>query len=182
MRIETVTERELPMIALEDFLQSSLREAWIASFTWYPAKRSGLHPKFSKSHKENPSGELFQVEVESVDCFRAGVDLEYFDEARPLFQNPGWLERKLKISENGADALVENMSPRELLEEWAYREAAFKALYPFNSGIVLSDFVRPAPHRLEVEAKNGKELLRFVFDIRGQWEGKWFLALARRSL
>lgn len=169
-------------IELDRFLQESMREAWISSFTWHPKKRSGLHPKFSKSHKEGPSGALFEIEVESMNSFRTGVDLEHLDPKRPIFQNPGWLERKLMIAENSAEHLIGNKSSEELLEEWAYREAAFKALYPFNNGTVLSHFERTGPHRLELTREIEGEHKRFVFDLRGQWKGNWFLALARRSL
>lgn len=167
-----------PKEALGDFLSASLSEAWLKSWTWQPIKRGILDPRYSKSHKENPEGELVQIEVESADSFRTGVDLEYFIPDRPLFQNPDWLERKMKIPES----TIRSLTKEELMEEWAYREAAFKALYPHNQGVVLSDFVRSGKHQLAIEKDIEGKSERFVFDLRGEWQGTWFLALARRSL
>ena len=167
-----------PQEAFSQFLSSSLQEAWVHSWTWQPIKRGSLNPRYSKSHKENSEGELIQIEVESADDFRTGIDLEFFMPNRPLFQNPDWLERKFKIPED----TIKSLTKEELLEEWAYREAAFKALYPFNKGVVLTDFVRTGKHQLAIDQDvDGKET-RFVFDLRGEWQDTWFMALARRSL
>ena len=163
-----------PSDKFNDFLSSSLQQSWIESFTWHPKQRPGLDPKFSKSHKETFDKVLHQIEVESTESFRTGVDLEFFDSSRPLFKNKDWLERKLKIPE----ATIKSLTSEKLLEEWCYREAAFKALYPFNAGVVLSDFVRENDHQLSIDREGEK----YVFDLLGEWGEPWFLAFARRSL
>ncbi len=156
------------------FLGSCLSESWLHSFTWHPLKRQGLDPKFSKSHKEAPDDAFFQIEVESPSDFRTGIDLEFYDASRPLFKNKDWLERRLKIPE----ATIKALSSEKLLEEWCFREAAFKALYPFNSGVVLSDFIRESDDQLSIEVAGQS----YVFDLKGDWKAPWFVALARRSL
>ncbi len=161
-----------PRTAFRDFLDESVAQGWIASWTWDPARRAGLDCAFSKSHKTEDSGQVYVIEVESAPQSRSGVDLEFFVPERPLFRHPGWLERRLKIPQ----ATVSALSPHQLLEEWCFREAAFKALYPHNAGVVLSDFERTGPQELRCRCGDSEH----VFQLRGAWRGSWFLALARR--
>ncbi|NCN39681.1 hypothetical protein GW916_00370 [bacterium] len=163
-----------PIEEFSSFFSMCLSESWVHSVTWAPKKRPSLDPKFSKSHKEAPDDAFFQVEVESPDDVRTGIDLEFYDASRPLFKNKDWLERRLKIPE----ATIKALSSEKLLEEWCYREAAFKALYPFNEGIVLSDFIRESEHQLSIEVKGQS----YIFDLKGEWKAPWFVALARRSI
>lgn len=162
-----------PDEAFTGFLNEMTRKGWIQSHSWHPFRRAGLDPAFSKSNKVDDKNVEWTVEIESPQGYRSGVDLEFFVEGRPLFQNKDWLERRLKIP----SAAVGALSSRELLEEWAYREAAFKALYPHNQGVVLSDFQRPSP--TEMLFQRGEEEFRFA--LVGEWKGPWFLALARRN-
>jgi len=155
------------------FLSEMTRKGWIKAHSWHPFHRSGLDPAFSKSNKNDDLGAEWQIEIESPQGFRSGIDLEYFVEGRPLFQNKDWLERRLKIP----SATIGALSATELLEEWAFREAAFKALYPHNDGVYLSDFQKIGPKEFVFQCEEEE----FRFALAGEWQGPWFMALARRN-
>ena len=162
-----------PDEAFTRYLNDLTRKGWISAYSWHPFRRSGLDPAFSKSNKTDDKGDVWQVEVESPQGYRSGIDLEFFVEGRPLFENKDWLERRLKIP----SATLGSLTARQLLEEWAYREAAFKALYPHNQGVVLSDFQRVT----DVEMLFQQDEEEYRFALCGQWQGPWFMALARRD-
>ncbi len=155
------------------FLNEMTRKGWIKAHSWHPFRRAGLDEAFSKTNKTDVTGGVWQVEVESPAGCRSGIDLEFYVEGRPLFQNKDWLERRLKIP----GATIGALSAHQLLEEWAFREAAFKALYPHNVGVVLSDFLRTGPAEMLFQ----RDEEEFRFDLKGDWQGPWFLALAKRS-
>jgi hypothetical protein len=155
------------------FLSEMTRKGWIKSHSWHPFRRAGLDAAFSKTNKTDEQGGIWQIEVESPVGCRSGIDLEFHVEGRPLFQNKDWLERRLKIP----SATIGALSAHDLLEEWAFREAAFKALYPHNVGVVLSDFQRV--NATEMVFQRDEE--EFRFSLKGEWQGPWFLALAKRS-
>jgi hypothetical protein len=162
-----------PEEAFHAFLSEYQRKGWIHSWTWNPKKRESLLPEFSKSHKAAQDGVLYQIEVESPRGYRTGVDLEYYQANRPIFQNKDWLERRLKIP----SATLGALSAPQLLEQWSYREAAFKALYPHNVGIVLSHFEIVNEEKLRLALGETE----YIFALAGEWQGPWFLALARRN-
>jgi 4'-phosphopantetheinyl transferase EntD len=162
----------VPEEVFSRFLNNAVAKGWIKSFTWHPFKRASLDPAFSKTHKEGDDGALWQVEVESPEGYRVGVDLEYHIEGRPLFKNKDWLERRLKIPQ----ATIQSLSAEQLLEEWCYREASFKALYPHNEGVTLSDF-----ERIGETLHFSRDEEEHSFALMGEWQGPWFLALARRN-
>nr|MCU0721122.1 hypothetical protein [Pirellula sp.] len=159
--------------AFHAFLSEYQRKGWIHSWTWNPFKREALMPEFSKTNKESQDGVMYQLEIESSLGYRTGVDLEYYLPDRPIFQNKDWLERRLKIP----SATIGALSAEQLLEQWSFREAAFKALYPHNLGVVLSDFEIVGEDKLRL-ALNEEE---YLFALAGEWQGPWFLALARRN-
>jgi len=170
-----IDPEQRPDEAFEDFLIEHIQKGWLKTFAWLGSKpKKGLELSASRSHKNDEHRKQWLIEIESASGFRSGVDLEYLVEGRPLFQNPDWLQRRFKIP----SATLRALSATELLEEWSYREAAFKALYPYNEGVLLSDFQRPSPS--EMIFQGGAEELRF--SLAGAWRGPWFLALARRRL
>jgi hypothetical protein len=158
----------------EAFLREASEAGWILAHSWDPSPRPGLDPLFSKTHKTDNEGVEWQIEVESSEGRRTGIDLEYFVEGRPLFQNRDWLERRLKIPSPPQGAI----GAEQLLEEWAYREAAFKALYPHNKGVVLSDIERTASTEMRICIGETE----YMFSLRGRWQGPWFMALACREV
>ncbi|MEO5668110.1 MAG: hypothetical protein ABIR96_08625 [Bdellovibrionota bacterium] len=162
-----------PDVAFAAYLDALIQKSWIKRYSWSPVRRTGLDAAFSKTHKTDDAGTAWQIEIESCQGGRSGIDLEYFDEGRPLFQNKDWLERRLKIPA----ATIRSLSASELLEEWSYREAAFKALYPHNHGVVLSDFQRPS--RTEMRFQRDEE--EYHFTLSGEWQGPWFMAVVLRN-
>jgi len=161
-----------PEEAFHPFLAEKQREGWIQSWSWHPLRREGLDPTFSKTHKD-VEGNFVQLEVESPTGFRTGVDLEFYEPGRPIFQNKDWLERRFKIP----SATIRSLSATDLMEQWCYREASFKALYPYNRGVLLSDFEM----REILKLSFSRDEEEFMFSLSGQWQESWFLALSRRN-
>jgi hypothetical protein len=155
------------------FLERAVRDGWIksAQWRWLP---EGSNPnrdieraerlKGSRTHKKAADSTYWILDVEGRGV---GVDLERL---RP---------------ESGADRLAgavkrlglpSGTSSEGALEAFSAREAAFKALYPDNEGLLVSDFRSAGPGRLEV--RRGEDLLRL--EIRTLWCHEWVLTLARR--
>lgn len=173
-----------PPSGFENFLSQAIREKWIRTYVWahgpsiedVRARLDGPCPLgSSRSHKKSPDGFL-GIQVESVEGYSVGVDLE-FQSDRKIWRDVTWLARRL--------ALPDSASAREVLEEWTAREAAFKAatrvLSPrgvSNAPVNLGLFARESSDRLVLPLK-GREI---HFEVRTQWSTPWVLTLARTVL
>ncbi|HVJ64347.1 MAG TPA: 4'-phosphopantetheinyl transferase superfamily protein [Bdellovibrionota bacterium] len=168
---------ESPQQSFEKFLNQSLRDAWISSFTWRTAVTSaelksqmGALPRgYSRTHKTGPAGVLWALDVQSTAGQVVGVDLELINRERPIMQNPQWLAERFQLT-------PENYTSQTLLEEWVSREAVFKALSPNNAHLMLSSF-----HKFDestygiIDDPEGRRV-----EVRVAWTRDWVLALARR--
>jgi hypothetical protein len=166
-----------PKIGFRSFLEKAENDGWIASYRWITGDSWGLLKNklngpaaegFSRSHKKFTDGQWWAVEVEAHDGTVVGIDLELLL-SRPILDKPDWITRRLALSKAG--------TPQKIIEEWSSREAAFKALAPDNSKLLLSQLRWTAPNTLGVFSTAGERLVQ----IRSFWYGKWCLCLGWRS-
>jgi hypothetical protein len=169
-------ERNNPRDGLRNFLERAEQDAWIASYKWVSAdsflqlreKLGRVKEGWSRSHKRSTDGTWWALEVEGHEGTVVGVDLEILI-SRPLLTDPEWITTRLNIARSS--------TPQKILEEWASREAAFKALAPNNAGVLLSHFRRTAPNTLTAYTPAGERSVQ----VRAQWGGRWVSSIAWKS-
>jgi 4'-phosphopantetheinyl transferase EntD len=165
--------------AFRSFLGQAEDDGWIAGYKWYQAESytalrhllgpPGHREGFSRTHKKGNDGTWWALEVEMHDRTGVGVDLEVLME-RPILSNPRWITERLGISRSA--------TPKIIIEEWSAREAAFKALYPHNENVFLSQFRRAQGGRYEILTAQGAQSLQ----VKSAWQQTWVLSLAWRSV
>jgi len=163
-------------IAFRNFLSRAEDDGWIASYNWRSKesfillreemKQDG-HELGSRTHKKGTNGVWWGLSVEAQYGTSIGVDLEFLIE-RPILDNPEWISNRLGISRSS--------SSKEVLEEWACREAAFKCLAPLNKGVFLSQFRKSAAGKYTIFI-NGQDM---NIQTKVHWWEKWILTLAWR--
>lgn len=162
--------------AFRNFLGRAEDDGWIASYQWSSKDSFVLlreemnavdYELGSRTHKKSTDGIWWGLNVEAQFGTSIGVDLELLIE-RPILNNPEWISNRLGISRSS--------SSKEVLEEWACREAAFKCLAPNNKGLYLSQFRKVAPGKYTI-FMNGQDL---NIQTKMHWWEKWLLALAWR--
>jgi 4'-phosphopantetheinyl transferase EntD len=160
--------------AFAEFLQDAQDDGWILGSRWQQLA-VGSNPtrdlkradrvQGSRTHKKAADGSVWVLDVEGAG---AGVDLERLREGPEvgrLIAN-AWQRLGLPEGTSAADALA----------AFSIREAAFKALFPDNQGVLVSHFKSSEPGYLELTRADGTLRL----EIRAHWCQEWVLTLARR--
>jgi hypothetical protein len=113
--------------------------------------------KAVRSHKKIAGLGTLVVEIEKNPGCGLGFDLESLAMlTRPLFVEKRFLQKRFRVSRN--------LSSPELLQQWILREAAFKALYPNNFGVVLSQFkIRKKGPRFLIAGPQKSKLVGEIF-------------------
>jgi hypothetical protein len=168
-----------PQDGFKSFLEKAEADGWIASYKWVGADSFGLlrqklggkktSDEISRTHKKGTDGRWWSCEVEAHYGTSVGVDLELLI-SRPILEDPTWICNRLN--------LPRNLSPKNLLEEWTSREAAFKSLAPDNKGLKISQFRKSGTGSYTIFTPNGEKSMQ----VRSATNGKWILTLAWRSL
>ncbi len=117
-----------PQLGFKNFLERAEQDGWISKYRWAKAeslkelreKLGGIRkPNTSRTHKRGTDGIWWGLEVEPDYGTAVGVDIELLVD-RPVLQNPQWIAERMGLGR------VSN--PKEIIEEWSRREAAFKAV------------------------------------------------------
>jgi len=162
--------------AFRAFLNRAEDDGWISSYKWFEGEsfvllreemNSHVYEIGSRSHKKATNGTWLGLAVEADYGTAIGVDLELLIE-RPILNDPTWLSQRLGLSRH--------TTPKEILEDWSCREAAFKCLAPHNKGRYLSQFRKEGPGKYAI-FMNGED--RYI-QTKTLWWEKWVLALAWR--
>jgi hypothetical protein len=167
-----------PREGFRSFLNKAEVDGWIAGARWrhsdsYVLLKNDLGPSrladgFSRTHKKGTDGIWWACEVEAHYGTTVGLDLEILI-SRPILDDPTWISRRLGISRPA--------TPKATLEEWSHREAVYKALYPGNEHLRLSQIRRSGASLYSVFTPQGESSVQ----VRSSWHGKWLLTLAWRS-
>jgi hypothetical protein len=165
-------------LAFRNFLDRAQDESWIVSFDWYVESHfAKLREKmqtpqtpelFSKTHKKATDGQWWGLKVESAEDTAIGVDMEILID-RPILKNTDWIIRRLNLPRTS--------TPKQILEEWSCREAAYKCLAPDNAGLLLPQIRKSTGSSYYVQLA-GREI---TMQTRLMWRDNWLLALAWRS-
>lgn len=173
----STARRRTPKEIFSKFLSTAQDQMWVDQFQWFSFDSFGeLRAKLgsaklseinSRTHKKAPDGKLWCLEIEGFEGSSVGIDLEFICE-RPIFKNPQWFMDRLGIRKNPG--------PVGLLEEWSQREAAFKALWPLNESLTVSQFRKIAPGVFSVEAGGSEQSVQ----VKSYTHESWILSLAWR--
>jgi hypothetical protein len=164
-------------ISFRNFLERAQDESWIASYEWYKEdnfkklKQNMKKVSYdigSTSHKKSTDGNFWGIIVECFEGTSIGVDLELLID-RPVLKNTEWLSQRFGISKSS--------TPKQIMEEWACREAAFKCFAPDNQNLYLSQIRKSAPNTYSIFSTGGGRSVQ----TRIMWRDNWVLALAWRS-
>ena len=177
MVAQTGPDKKTPKDAFRTFLERIQDDGWISDYKWvqaesYPALKQKLGKvdplTHSRSHKKAMDGTWWALDVEAFDGTSVGVDLELLIQ-RPILDNPEWITNRLGIARTS--------TPKNIIEEWSLREASFKAFYPGNSKMLLSQFKRTSPQVYSIYSQKGD----LSVQVRSAWIGPWVLSFAWRT-
>ncbi len=165
-----------PSDAFRSFLDRAEEDGWIAGYKWYSSESFVLlkdkmgPPKEDhiRASKRGTDGVWWVCDIEPHYGTSIGADLEILL-PRPILDQPERILNRLGMSRGAA--------PKVIIEEWSARNAAFKALAPDNSRVLLSQFRRTAPGTYTVYTPQGDRSVQ----VRTMWSTKWVFCLAWRS-